>query len=160
MVLVIRFQLILFQLDFSDDLSLGALNCAAFSMCCVCPQVFCLKNSTMTLRVTIPTTPAILPHRTSSSWRALGPGWFQYGKYRIIFMYFELVMGVYCQTSRVIHRDLLSRVSVLSCPRARQLYRIGSLRPPGHSLMAAVLMDAMKETSVLIRRIREMVKPT
>lgn len=122
----------------------------SINLCRVYYQVFCLRNSMMTLKVITPTTPATLPHRTSSSWRAPGPGLFQYGKYRIIFMYCKCEMDVYWQMPRIIHRSLLRTVSLLSCPRSRQLYRIGSLHPPGNSLVAGVHMDAMTETSCIV----------
>ena len=38
------------------------------------------------------------------------------------------------------------QVSLLSFPRARQLYRTESLYPPAHPVTAAVLRTAIKET--------------
>jgi hypothetical protein len=48
-----------------------------------CFQVFCPRNPTYIYKITTPTTPATLRPRTSSSWRALGPGSSQYGEYRM-----------------------------------------------------------------------------
>jgi hypothetical protein len=41
---------------------------------------------------------------------------------------------------------LLFSVSFLSCPRVRQVYRIVVLYPPGYSMIAAVLREAINET--------------
>ena len=41
------------------------------------------------------------------------------------------------------------RVSLLSCLRARRLYRIENLHPPGHSVTAGMLIGAMKEISLI-----------
>jgi hypothetical protein len=42
-----------------------------------------------------------------------------------------------------------SRMSTLSCPSRRQLYRTGSQHSPGHPVTAAVLYDNVKHTCTL-----------
>lgn len=44
--------------------------------------------------------------------------------------------------------DVAKIVSLLSCPRPRQLYRIGSLHPLEHRVTAPVIKDIIKETPV------------
>jgi hypothetical protein len=49
-------------------------------------------------------------------------------------------------------------MSLLSCPRARQFYLIGSLHPPGHLVSAAALCYAVKGHIVLTKELYQAVQ--
>jgi len=50
-----------------------------------------------------------------------------------------------CDISLLMTHGHVHRVSLLPCPRARLLYRIVSLHPPGYRVTTAVLSDTIKE---------------